>query len=327
MLQFVVENRFQGYRLDKFLKEQNHELLYSRALIERLIDDKKVSNNSGLITKKSLILKDNDIINVVIDNENISQQLPEKENIPLTILYEDDYLAIVDKPAGMTVHPAPGNYTGTLVNALLYHFEKNLSTNQDNQMRPGIVHRLDKDTSGVLIITKDNKTHFELSKLFAERKILKSYYCICLGVPTSNTGSINHPINRNRSDRKKMAIDPNGKPALTRYTVLNEYEYFSTLKIEIETGRTHQIRVHLDAINHPVLGDSVYNNLKRTLNRTPHKDQSSLKQFLIKSLKRQALHAWELRFVHPIINKEIYAVANIPNDLIETEKYIKERYG
>ena len=327
MLQFVVENKFQGYRLDKFLKEQNHELLYSRALIEKLIDNKKISNNANLVTKKSLILKGDDIINVVLDQENISQKLPEKENIPLVILYEDEYLAIIDKPAGMTVHPAPGNYTGTLVNALLYHFEKNLSNNQDNQMRPGIVHRLDKDTSGVLIITKDNKTHFELSKLFAERKVLKTYFCICLGTFQSDVGSINHPISRNKSDRKKMAIDPNGKSALTRYTVLREYEYFSVLKIEIETGRTHQIRVHLDAINHPVLGDIVYNNLKKTLNRVPHKEQISLKQFLSNNLKRQALHAWELRFVHPITNKEIYVSANIPNDLIETEQYLNERFN
>jgi len=332
MLQFIVDNKFEGYRLDKYLRDQNHEYLFSRTLIEKLISENKISVNSGTTPKKSYILKNNDVINVVVENLILRNlPLPEKENIPLNIVYEDEYLAIVNKPAGLTVHPAPGNPTGTLVNALLHYFDKNLSFSNDDdpefRLRPGIVHRLDKDTSGVLIVAKDNKTHFELSKLFTERKVLKTYYSICLGVPEMSSGTISHPIGRSKSDRKMMRIDQNGKNALTHYAVLREYEYFSVLKVEIETGRTHQIRVHLDSINHPVLGDIVYNTLNKTLNRVPHKEQDGLKQFLTKNLKRQALHAWQLNFIHPITNKEINVIADIPIDLLETEKYLNEKYG
>jgi 23S rRNA pseudouridine1911/1915/1917 synthase len=249
--------------------------------------------------------------------------LPEKENIPIEIVYEDQWLLVVNKPAGMTTHPAPGSISGTLVNALLYHYENSLSDVENNKQRPGIVHRLDKDTSGLIIVAKDNKTHYELSELFMNRKISKSYLCICVGVPEPSSAVINKPICRHRTNRKKMAVIDTGKEAISRYQVLKDFDYFSLLEVEIETGRTHQIRVHLESINHPVLGDNMYNTLKRTLSASPPNTQKNLKCFLKKSVYRQALHAWKISFVHPKTGDMMNFVSDIPEDMVEWISYFE----
>jgi len=331
MIEFVVKKEFEGCRLDKYIKAQGNETLYSRSLIEKLIQRDRVSVNSKSTIKCSHQVKTGDTVNVVIDKDfDAHKELPKKEFISLDVLYEDEYLAIIDKPAGLTVHPAPGNYTGTLVNALLYHFDKNLSftdsPTHENAIRPGIVHRLDKDTSGLMIITKDNKIHYEMSKLFANREVFKSYFCLCMGVPAPLNGVIDLPIGRNKNDRKKMAIASEGKNAISYYQTIVDGEYFAAIEVKIETGRTHQIRVHFDAIGHPILGDSTYNTLNRALNSVPQNKQKSLRHFLTKSLKRQALHAWKIRFTHPVTKKELEFIADIPKDLTGALAFLKENF-
>ena len=387
MIEFLVNKEFSGFRLDKYLKEQNKDELYSRALIEKLILDKKVKVNSNFCTKKSFLVKENDTICVLYDtnHENQSKELT-SYHLPLNIVYEDEYIAIIDKPAGLTVHPGAGNKENTLVNALLFHFGDNLSqviqcpplqgggggmlsidknsseiSRRDNLLiedidnfplsitnysfcsRPGIVHRLDKDTSGLIIITKDDVTHFKMSDLFMKREIEKTYLCICLGVPEPSTGTINKPITRHKTNRLKMTTvnaDTDGftqrwngqvhslrnKEAITHYKTLMDFEYFSLLEIKLETGRTHQIRVHLDSIHHPVIGDSVYNSMKRTLGSCPPNKQTSLKLFFNKNLQRQALHAWKIRFKHPILQKDIDIESELPNDLNKTIEFFKKMF-
>ncbi|MCL1827139.1 MAG: RluA family pseudouridine synthase, partial [Candidatus Cloacimonetes bacterium] len=250
MICFKVDSEYDSYRIDKYLLEQNHSSLYSRSFIEKLINTEKVFINSAFCKKKCQKLKQDDVINVLIDPLTMpASELPQKEDINLDIVYEDKYLAIINKPAGMTVHPAKSNRTGTLVNALLFHFDE---LSQNDFQRPGIVHRLDKDTTGLVIVTKDNKTHFEMSQLFIERRIEKYYLCICLGVPDPLVGKIEMPIARHQTNRLKMAVHPEGKDALSYYKTLIDFEYFALLEMRIETGRTHQIRVHLEAKNHPV---------------------------------------------------------------------------
>ncbi|MCL2063623.1 MAG: RluA family pseudouridine synthase [Candidatus Cloacimonetes bacterium] len=359
MIEFIVDKNFDKYRLDKFIKEQNNEILYSRTLIEKYINEDKVLVNSKIFNKKSLLLKENDVVHVLIEKNIISDMNVMSllsENIPLKILYEDDYLAIIDKPAGMTVHPGAGNRSGTLVNALLNHYGENLSmiseyktqelntnivekldakSNIYDYIRPGIVHRLDKDTSGLIIITKDNQTHFEMSQLFMNRNIEKSYLCLCLGIPEPLNGTIIKPISRNRTDRKKMSVvdihsddimHSSAKDAITHYRTMIELEYFALLELKLETGRTHQIRVHLESIHHPVLGDNVYNSLKRTLGSCPPNRQTMIKMFLTKHLQRQALHAWKIKFIHPRTKKEIYLEADIPEDITKTIEFLKKTF-
>jgi|GEM_PF-114950 len=376
MLEFRVNKEFEGLRLDKYLKEQNHETLYSRALIEKYISAQKVSINKKVCPKKSHIVAHGDVVNISMNVDKSSQVSSEidllehdriitieKENIPLKIVYEDKYLAIIDKPAGLVVHPGAGNKNGTLVNALLYHFGNNLShINTTSQTvykgemesgankptyRPGIVHRLDKDTTGLIIITKDDKTQFEMSQLFMKREIEKSYLGICLGVPSPRDGHINKAISRHKTNRNKMsvaentfllnpysastkdlvkAVNKHGKEAVTSYKTLCDLEYFSFLELKILTGRTHQIRVHLESIHHPILGDSVYNSIKRTLGSCPIHKQTAIKMFLQQHLQRQALHAWKLKFTHPISQKIVCVTADIPEDMQRTITFLKQNF-
>ena len=333
MIEFKVSKNFTNTRIDKYLVSQNHKDLFSRNLIDKLIISGKVFINSDNKFKKSYLVQENDLI--MVDLEILSEENKnclEKENIPIDIVYEDDFMAVINKKAGITVHPAPGNKNGTLVNALLFHFHEKLSTinkNSENEEfpRPGIVHRLDKDTSGLIIIAKDDKTHFELSKLFMNRLIKKKYLCLCLGVPNPLSGEINFPISRHKTDRKKMSACPQGREALSSYKTLIDFDYFSLLEVEIHTGRTHQIRVHLEANNHPVLGDIVYNSLKRTLACCPLNHQKTLKQYLVKNLNRQALHAWKLSFVHPILKSEVNLTTPLPEDIKKVIIFLQNQFN
>ena len=333
MISLVVSPSFSGYRLDNFIKEQNIEELYSRTLIDKLIVNQKVSLNSKIITKKSFLVKENDLIIIQIDQEeqSIDYKL-NKEDIPLNILFEDEFLAIINKPAGIVVHPGAGNKSGTLVNGLINHFGDNLSNLDDtnehpsHDLRPGIVHRLDKETSGLIIITKDNKTHYEMSKLFMNREIEKSYLCICLGVPSVLSGTIDKPIGRHKTDRKKMTVLDEGKNAITHYQTLIDFEYFALLKLILETGRTHQIRVHMESIHHPIIGDTVYNSLKRILGSCPSNKQTAIKLFLNKNINRQILHANTVKFIHPRTNQEIYIEAEPPDDMLSFITFLKNKF-
>ena len=211
------------------------------------------------------------------------------QDIPITILYEDDWLAAIDKPAGLVVHPAAGNPDGTLVNALMYRL--NGLSGIGGELRPGIVHRLDKDTSGLIIVAKDDETHLKLSALFATRQVEKHYRAIVQGRMPAETGEIEAPIGRSPKDRKKMAVVPGGRYALTRWTLLRQYTDKALLDVHILTGRTHQIRVHMAHVGHPVLGDPIYGHR--------HAD-------------RLMLHSYSIRFVHPITGEALYLTAPCP---------------
>jgi 23S rRNA pseudouridine1911/1915/1917 synthase len=313
MLSFIVEDTYAGCRLDKFIFSQQHETLYSRSLIEKLIEREKVYVNDKCTHRKSYLLKENDVITIQMPTAELDDIAhPKSENIPIDIIYEDNYLAIVNKPAGLTVHPAPGNHTGTLVNALLHHFDM---SNHTERNRPGIVHRLDKDTSGLMVIAKDEQTLYELSKLFMDRQIEKKYLCLCCGVPNPQKGTIATGIGRHKTDRKRMAVKSEGKVAITHFEVISDFEHFSLIAVTIETGRTHQIRVHLEHINHPVIGDDVYNSQKRTLAYCPINKQKKLNIFISKHINRQLLHASKLSFVHPKTQELMSWESTIPKDM------------
>lgn len=279
------EKEDEGKRIDVFLAA---ELDYTRSYIKKLIVDGLVFVN-GKTVKPSYKVKENDEVVVNIPEAEKIDVLP--ENIPLDILYEDDDIIVINKPQGMVVHPAPGNYSGTLVNALLYHC-KNLS-GINGILRPGIVHRLDKDTSGVMVIAKNDKAHISLSNQIKERSVFKKYVAIVEGVIKDEEGKIETLIGRHPVDRKKMAVIEDGRYALTLYKVLERFKENTLVEVVIKTGRTHQIRVHMAYIGHPVVGDHVYGFKKQKF-----------------KLEGQALHSRVLGFIHP--TKGVYMEFEAP---------------
>ena len=284
-------------RLDQYLAR---ELDLSRSKVQKLIKDKKVLVN-GKEATASYTTHENDNVEILSDLDYEINVEP--ENIPLDIVYEDDYLLVINKESGMVVHPAAGNYSHTLVNALLYRF--NLSSGSD-KVRPGIVHRIDKDTSGLLVVAKDDKTHELLSEMIKEKKVERIYIALVDGVIMHDTGDIDAPIGRDTVNRQKMMVtDVNAKEAFTHFKVLKRYKNANKTLIEckLNTGRTHQIRVHMEYINHPIYNDPVYGKNKKT---TPF---------------GQFLHSKSIRFIHPITGKEIYKEAPLPE---EFQKYLDE---
>lgn len=286
-----------GKRIDKFLSEIMEEA--TRSYIQKLIDTKHVEVCGKKITKSGNKLKGNEKIVINIPEDEILDVIP--ENIPIDILYEDSDIVVLNKRANLVVHPAYGNYTGTLVNALLYHI-KDLST-INGVIRPGIVHRLDKDTSGIIVIAKSNESHVILSDMFKEKSLKKTYICIVKGIFKEKCGRIETLIGRDIKDRKKMAVvKENGKIAISNYEILDESKNYSLVKVRIETGRTHQIRVHMKSLNHPILGDGTYGN---------HDD----------TIKRQMLHSYSLEFEHPIKKIPMKIFAPLPADFKKGLKY------
>ncbi|MFU0783384.1 MAG: Pseudouridine synthase RluA, 23S rRNA- or tRNA-specific [Thermoanaerobacterium thermosaccharolyticum] len=284
-INIIAEKDDVNKRIDSFLAS---ELDYTRSYLKKLILDGLVKVNGSSI-KPNYKLKEGDSVDVNIPEAEEIDLKP--ENIPLDIIYEDDDIIVINKPQGMVVHPAPGNYSGTLVNALLYHC-KNLS-GINGELRPGIVHRLDKDTSGVMVVAKNDKAHLDLSNQIKERTILKKYIAIVEGVIKDDEGSIEAPIGRDHVERKKMAVIEDGRYALTLYKVLERYKNNSLIEATIKTGRTHQIRVHMSYIGHPIVGDEVYGYKKQRFN-----------------LLGQALHSKLLGLVHP--SKKIYMEFEAP---------------
>ncbi len=277
ILEFTAQNEHAGKRIDAFVSEQEESL--TRSSVQKLLSEGMICVNDRTISK-SYKLKAGDRVTVSIPKPKELEALP--ENIPLNIVYEDDDLLVVDKPKGMVVHPAPGNPDGTLVNALLYHCQGSLS-GINGVMRPGIVHRIDKDTSGLLIVAKNDFAHADLATQIAEHSFTREYRAVVHGNIKQDTGTVEAPIGRNPKDRKKMAVTlKNSKPATTHYEVIERYGNYTFIKCRLETGRTHQIRVHMASIGHPVAGDLVYGP-----KNTP------------KSLHGQCLHACLLGFVHP----------------------------
>ena len=294
-------------RLDVFLT--NHVENATRNKVQRailagtvLVDHKAV--------KASHQVSPGEVIHITLPRPPPQKALP--EDIPIDVVYEDDDVLVVNKPAGMVTHPAYGNHTGTLVNALLYH-SRNLSSISD-PARPGIVHRLDKDTSGLMVIAKTDQAHAKLAKQFAGRTIQREYWAIVWGTFTKKHGTIETLLGRSKSDRKKMAVVAEGKQAITEYTVLEQFPYLSLVKLKLRTGRTHQIRVHLAYINHPVFGDPVYNGRHLVAGPGTMKQKCEVRH-LLANLHRQALHAKTIGFKHQSTHKEMLFDSEVPDDI------------
>lgn len=264
-----------GTRIDKYINLDG----ISRAMIQALIDDGKVTVN-GKNIKNNYKVKSGDNIEIMLDDPKEANI--EAEDIPLDIVYEDKHLLVVNKPQGMVVHPAPGNYTGTLVNALMHHCKDNLS-GINGVLRPGIVHRIDKDTSGLLLVAKTDEAHASLSEQIQEKTVKREYICVVEGLIKSKKGVIDAPIGRHHLNRLKMAVTPtNSKHAVTHFEVIEYFRNSTLVKCVLETGRTHQIRVHMQYIGHAIMGDPLY------LKKNSH------------NLPGQALHARCIGFIHPV---------------------------
>ena len=268
-------------RLDIYVSEA---YAVTRSAAQKLIENGFVTVN-GTVKAKNYRLTENDTVEVDFPEPVPSEALP--ENIPLDILYEDSDLIVVNKPKGMVVHPAAGNYTGTLVNALLYHCKGGLS-GINGVIRPGIVHRIDKDTSGLLVVAKNDEAHGSLAMQIKEHKADRIYRAIVIGNPKEDEGKIDKPIGRHPTERKKMAIVQGGREAVTHYKVLERYKGFAYCEMRLETGRTHQIRVHMASIGHPLLGDTVYGGGSTQFEKKHPKISAG-----------QMLHAKSLGFTHP----------------------------
>ena len=289
MNKYIIKQNLTNTRLDKAVTILDNGI--SRMMVKKLLEEDKILVN-GKPEKASYKVKENDCIEV----ETIEiKEIPLKaQDIPLDILYEDDDIIVINKPKGMVVHPANGNPDGTLVNALMAICKDSLS-GIGGEIRPGIVHRLDKDTSGVIVVAKNDKAHIELSNQIKNKQMKKTYICLVRGNIPDEEATINMPIARSKKDRKKMDVDKSGKEAITHFKVLKRYKRYTYLEVNIETGRTHQIRVHLSHIGYPIVGDAVYSNGKNPF-----------------GIKGQCLHALRLEFNHPITGKKMKIEAKMP---------------
>lgn len=299
LITYIVEDSYVNQRLDFFLSQQFDDM--SRSYIQKLIKDGNIWLNSK-VQKASYKLQLGDKIDFYVPK--VEQLEIKAQNIDLDIVYEDDDLLIVNKPQGMVVHPAPGNYDSTMVNALMYHCGDRLS-NINGVIRPGIVHRIDKDTSGLLVVAKNNNAHQKLSDQFKVHSITREYEMICMGGVDWEEKKIETFIGRNPKDRLKMAVVKNGgKKAITHLKTINLYSGFCHMKAILETGRTHQIRVHTASINHPILGDPIYGYKNKKFSK----------------LKGQVLHARKLGFIHPRSGEYIEFNSDLPdyfNEILE----------
>jgi len=283
-------------RIDLYLTQK--EICPSRSQIRNLINQGKIRVNSNLV-KPSYILKNRDVIDLALLEK---KELKVKaESIPLDIIYEDEYLVVVNKPADMIVHPAGKICSGTLVNALLYHCKDSLS-GIGGIIRPGIVHRLDKNTSGLIVVAKNDFAHLNISKQIKERQVIKKYIAVVHGIMKDDSGIIDAPIGRSLKNRKKMAVTTEGKSreAVTQFKILKRFSAYTLIEVTLRTGRTHQIRVHLVYIGHPIIGDQLYGHRKQVLN-----------------ISRQALHSHILGFVHPLSKKYMQFCTPLPKDIQE----------
>lgn len=290
-----------GRRMDAWLSEQIEEL--TRSAVQRLIQDGCVTADGKPLAKNYKIT----------GKETVAVMLPEPEpvdvvpqNIPLDVVFEDDDVIVVNKPKGLVVHPAPGHPDGTLVNALLYHCGDSLS-GIGGELRPGIVHRIDRDTSGLIIAAKNDFAHQKLAAQLADHTLARIYHCIVVGNLHEDSGTIDAPIGRHPVDRKKMAVVHDGRHAVTHWRVLKRYQGYTYVECRLETGRTHQIRVHMASISHPILGDTVYGNKKE-----------------VSGLQGQCLHAVGLRFIHPRTEEAVELHCELPEAFIRQLEKLRE---
>lgn len=296
-MKIIIPKEGEGIRIDKYLGDTISDL--SREMIIKLIKDGEVLVN-GKNVKSSYKATENDEVIINIPEPKEINIVP--QNIPLNIVYEDQDILVINKQKGLVVHPGNGNEDGTLVNAIMAYCKKDLS-GIGGVIRPGIVHRIDKDTSGILIIAKNDKAHINISEQIKNHQVKKTYIALVRGIVKENEATINMPIGRSTKDRTKMAVDRNGKEAITHFSVIKRYEDMTLLKVRIETGRTHQIRVHLSHIGYPIIGDNVYSNGKNRFN-----------------IVGQMLHSYEIEFTHPTTGEKMVLKAELP-------EYFKEIIG
>ena len=299
-IELTVPPEKAGQRLDAFIAG---ETSFSRSAVQRMIDSGDVLLNTKEAPSKAKV-KAGDEVSVTPPMPEITDILP--QDIPLDIVYQDADIAVINKPKGMVVHPAAGNPDGTLVNAIMYHI-KDLS-GIGGEVRPGIVHRIDRMTSGLLVIAKNDNAHVFLSDQLKTHAVSRVYYALCEGNFREDSGTVDAPIARHRTDRKKMAVDPNGRSAVTHWRVLERFGDMTLLRVELETGRTHQIRVHMAYIKHPIVGDEVYGHEKNSL-----------------GIVGQALHAGELRLTHPATGEEMVFTAPLPEEFVNALEKLRKR--
>lgn len=307
MLETIIAKKVEDFtRLDLYISNNCEDL--SRVAVQRLLKEDKIKVN-GKIEKPSYKINENDKIEIEI--EEAKQIKLEAQDIPIEVIYEDNDIIVVNKPKGLVVHPANGNPDGTLVNAIMAICKDSLS-GIGGEIRPGIVHRLDKDTSGLLIVAKNDKAHINMSEQIKNRQVNKTYIALVRGTITENEGTIDMPIGRSTKDRKKMAVTKNGKQAVTHFKVMGRYtkndNSYTLLEVKIDTGRTHQIRVHMTEIGHPLIGDIVYSNGKNEF-----------------GVVGQCLHAYKLEFKHPTTQKQMKLEAPIPQYFQEIIEILKNK--
>lgn len=280
-----------GQRLDVFISQENSD--YTRSFFSGLVSDGKVTVNGKVVTKNGFKLSSGD--EIVVDVPAPVDTDAKPQDIPLNIVYEDDDLLVINKPQGMVVHPAAGHYDGTLVNALLAHCKGNLS-DINGVIRPGIVHRIDKDTSGLMVAVKNNETHIKMAQMIAEHEVVRQYRALVYGVISHDKGTIDAPIGRANGDRRRMVVTEDGKPSITHFEVVNRYTDVTDLSLRLETGRTHQIRSHMTYIGHPVVGDPLYAPRRKTY-----------------GLEGQCLHSQSISFIHPRTGEKMYFTSELPD--------------
>lgn len=279
-----------GVRIDKYISDNIAQL--TRSAVQGLISQEQITCDGKTVTKSNLKLRDGQVLQITVPDPEPMDALP--EDIPLDIVYEDADLLVVNKPKGMVVHPAQGNWNGTLVNALLHHCGDSLS-GINGIIRPGIVHRIDKDTSGLLIVAKNDKAHLHLAEQIKAHSFTREYEAVASGAFKETEGTIDAPIGRHKTDRKKMCVTTeNSRNAVTHYSVIRQYGGYAHLRLRLETGRTHQIRVHLSYIGHPVLGDAVYGKASRWV-------------------QGQCLHARKIGFIHPSTGEYMEFTSPLPD--------------
>lgn len=299
MNKLIVDKESIGERLDAYIASKLNSV--SRTNVKRLIEEGNVTVNDKA-QKVSYKVQENDEIYVEIPE---AKELDiQAEDIPVEVVYEDSDIIVVNKPKGLVVHPANGNWDGTLVNAIMAICKDSLS-GIGGEIRPGIVHRLDKDTSGLLIIAKNDKAHLNMSEQIKNREVKKIYYALVRGVVPENEATINMPIGRSNKDRKKMAVTKDGKEAVTHFKVIERFQKYTLLEVKIDTGRTHQIRVHLSEIGYPVVGDEVYSNGKNEF-----------------GIRGQLLHAKSLDFKHPRTGEQMHLEAELPEEFLNVLKQL-----